>query len=291
MTATTMTASIASWPATIAGNNATPSAYAIDEISRSVAIPAHSNAVPPSADTAGPEGAWYKPEVRGSLGVSIGVVIGLGVGAAGMYLALHPPWGHGAAAPTNPEVIAAAPPDGGVPTKRRGKGKRGRHGGNGALSGGAGGGDHLPTIDGTFGPDDDGGDDDSSNTPAITLSGADRALEWRGDAIGALKQSLDMSSGGEARSLDDNEIDAVVGSQAGGAQDCVVKGATGTDLHATISIKMIVDGKGKVVKSRVHAPRYLFEHGLLACTQRALAKLRFPAVGMSTQVDFPISLD
>ena len=73
-------------------------------------------------------------------------------------------------------------------------------------------------------------------------------------------------------------------------RDCVVSGATNTDLRATITVKMLVDGTGHVAKSRVQAPHYLFEHGLLGCAQKALGRLRFPAVGGATVVTLPITL-
>jgi hypothetical protein len=45
-----------------------------------------------------------------------------------------------------------------------------------------------------------------------------------------------------------------------------------------------------VTRSRLEAPRYLFERGLLGCAQRALGRLRFPATGAPTLVTFPVHL-
>jgi hypothetical protein len=135
------------------------------------------------------------------------------------------------------------------------------------------------------------GAEDELDAPAPPpLTAADRALEWRGDDVSLPAQTLDLAGGGEARSLDDREIDAVLGRQAGDVKDCVVQGATNTDLRATITIKLVVDGRGRVLRSRIQAPRYLFAHGLLGCTQRALGRLRFPATGRATLVTLPVNL-
>ncbi|HEY0195620.1 MAG TPA: hypothetical protein VGC42_31115 [Kofleriaceae bacterium] len=124
----------------------------------------------------------------------------------------------------------------------------------------------------------------------VNLTSADRVLEWRGDDVSLPPQTLDMAGGAANRSLDDAEIAGVINNQAGGIKDCIVKAATGTDLKATITIKLIVDGRGRPGKSRVQAPRYLQDHGLPACTQRVLGRLQFPASGAPTLVTFPLTL-
>ena len=53
-------------------------------------------------------------------------------------------------------------------------------------------------------------------------------------------------------------------------------------LQADITIKLIVDGTGRVTTSRLQAPHYLFEKGLLGCAQRALGRMRFPSRGAPT---------
>jgi hypothetical protein len=99
-----------------------------------------------------------------------------------------------------------------------------------------------------------------------------------------------MAGGGESRPLDGGEINNTIASQSGGVRDCVVQGATNTDLRATITIKLVVDGNGRVTKSKLQAPRYLFEKGLLNCAQRALGRMKFPSTGAPTAVTFPINL-
>jgi hypothetical protein len=124
----------------------------------------------------------------------------------------------------------------------------------------------------------------------VALTPADRALEWRGDDTTRPAQKLDMANGAEARSLDDGEIQSTISSQSGGAQSCVVTAATNTDLRGTITVRMIVDGGGRVTKSKLQAPHYMFEHGLLACVQHAVRAMKFPAAGASTLVTMPINL-
>ncbi|HEU4735117.1 MAG TPA: hypothetical protein VFT22_44805 [Kofleriaceae bacterium] len=183
---------------------------------------------------------------------------------------LRPPWGHRATtvASEGPPVVVVGS-DAGV-TRPKPKKRRPRPAGSPAGVA--------------------GGEAEPEEPELAPLTAADRALEWRGDDVTLPAQTLDMARGGEARSLDDGEINATINSQAGGVKDCVVQGATGTDLRATISVKLVVDGRGRVIRSRVQAPRYLFEHGLLACTQRAVGRMRFPATGGATLVTLPVNL-
>lgn len=191
-----------------------------------------------------------------------------------MYLVLRPPWGGRAdSVIVDAGVVASAPADA-APKKV----KKPRRGGGGARPSGA------PTNDG------DSEDVDLGPT-TVVLTAADRAQETRGDDVSLPKQKLDMGAGGEARSLDQGEIGNVIGAQSGGVQSCVVQGATNTDLQATIEVTMVVDGSGRVIKSRVAAPHYLFTKGLLACVQGAAGRMHFPATGAPTQVSFPVHLN
>jgi hypothetical protein len=206
--------------------------------------------------------------VRGSLGI----VIGLIVGGGGMYLALRPPWGiETAAVPADAATVATAPNDaGGSGTKVKKKRRR-----------------PPGTVAAPGAPDEEYYEE---TEPLAVLTDADRRLEWRGDDVTLPATRLDMSSGGEQRRLDDSEINSTIASQAGGVRDCVVQGATNTDLSATITVKLVVDGTGRVSKSRVQAPRYMHEHGLLSCVQRALGRMKFPATGAPTAVSLPVNL-
>ena len=195
----------------------------------------------------------------------IGLVIGLVVGAGAMYLVLRPPWGGGATAPTDAGVVATAPGDAGAIKPKK---KKRRPAGMPARA----------------------GETEFEETEPAPLTAADRALEWRGDNVVAPPSRIDMAAGAEARPLEDSEINSTVGSQTGGVRECVVQGATGTDLRATITIKLLVDGNGRVTKSRLQAPHYLFEKGLLGCAQRALGRMKFPSTGAPTMVTFPVNL-
>jgi hypothetical protein len=207
--------------------------------------------------------------VRGA----IGLVIGVAVGATAMYLVLRPPWGHRVttSASDNPPVVMITN-DAGVAKPVKKKRTRPRPSGTPALQ----------TSDGEL---------DEPEAPRLAALGpADRALEGRGDEVALPARTVDMAGGGEARGLADGEIKRVLDSDGGGIKDCVVQGATNTDLHATITVELLVDGHGKITRSRIEAPRYLLEHGLLACTRRALGRMHFPATGGATIVTFPIKL-
>jgi hypothetical protein len=215
--------------------------------------------------------------VRGSLG--LGLVIGAVIGAGAMYLVLRPPWGGGASAPRDAGTIASAPTDAAPPKKPKKRVHRRLPGGGTQSAGGD--------------SDDqawrDQGDTVEDTGPApVQLSAADRSLEWRGDDVSPPPRKLDMSN--EARSLDDGEIRSVISSQSGPAQHCVVQAAANAELKATITVKMVVDGQGHVQRSKLQAPHWLFEHGLLGCIKPALADMKFPATGLPTLVTMPINL-
>jgi hypothetical protein len=161
--------------------------------------------------------------VRGS----IGLVIGVALGAGAMYLVLRPPWAQRTA--THP-----GPPDG----------------------------------------------------PPVVMVTGDAGVPHPKKR----RRPRPAAAGQPAPAGSDGEINQTVSSQAGGVRDCVVQGATGTDLAATITVKLLVDGHGRVTRSRIQAPHYLFEHGLLGCTQRALARMHFPAAGGATIVTLPVTL-
>jgi len=192
-----------------------------------------------------------------------------------MYLGLRPPWGQRAAGPTDAGVVAVAP-DAKPATKRKKRRWRPRRG-------------HRRT---SAGPEfaDDGTDETDPVAPAIVLSAADRAPEWRGQVTTLPSRKIDMSAGPDARPLEGGEINAVVSNQSGAVRACVVQAASGTDLRVTITVKLIVGANGRVTKSQLRAPRYLFQKGLLACAQSALRNMTFPATGAPTLVTFPIQL-
>lgn len=201
-----------------------------------------------------------------------------------MYLALRPPWaGRGTATIDAGAIAQQVVTDGGV-GKKVGKKRVVRRrpaGPSGAVVAG-----DDPSW--TAGGDDGAGDELPPRV--VPLSAAERALEWRGDDTTKPAQKLDMAGGGDARPLDDGEIQAVIASQSAATQKCIVDAATNTDLRGKITVRMIVDGNGRVTRSKLEAPRYLFERGLLGCVQRAVKAMKFPATGMATLVTMPINL-
>jgi len=207
-----------------------------------------------------------------------------------MYLGLRPPWGGHGAAPADAATVAMAPGDAGA-----GKPTRKRHAPHRPRPPGA-----APSAPGSPGSPTTGGDSDDQawanqgdtvedTGPApVTLSAADRALEWRGDDVTPPPRTVDMNS--SARPLEDGEIKSVIAGQSAAAQSCVVQSAPNASLQATITVKMVVDGKGNVTRSKLQAPHVLFDHGLLQCIKPALSRIKFPATGMPTLVTMPINL-
>ncbi len=192
-----------------------------------------------------------------------------------MYLALRPPWGGGATStsPIDAGTVAQVRGDAGVGHKVKNKRRR---------------------PPGTVTPPGQapGSDDEYEETePLPTLTAGDRQLEWRGDDVTPPPTKINMGGGAEARPLDSGEINGTLGSQAGPVRDCVIASVTNTDLRGEFHVKLLVDGSGKVSKSRIQAPRYTFAHGLLSCVQRAASRMKFPATGGFTSVDVPVNVN
>jgi hypothetical protein len=199
----------------------------------------------------------------------LGLAIGAAVGSAAMYLGMERPWSR----PTPVTVAAPVAADAGVapaPGKRRRRGGGPRGGAGGAAAGG-----------------DEAGD---SMEPAVVLTDADRRLEWRGDDVALPRQQVDMAARDDARALDSREIQATIARDGQAILDCVVRATGQASLEATVTVKMLVDGSGRAVKSRIQAPAYLFGNGLLPCARRAIQGLGFPATGAPTVVTQPFDL-
>lgn len=176
---------------------------------------------------------------------------------------------------SRPEPVAAVAVavDAGV-APPPGKRKRRRGGGGGGGGGGAEGGDEAG----------------EALVPAVVLTEADRRMEWRGDEVALPSTKMDMAGGEEGRALDGREIQSTFASDGQPVLDCIVKATGAAELKATVTVKLLVDPSGRPVKSRVHAPAYLFGNGLLACAKRAIGGLRFPATGAHTVVTQPFDL-
>jgi len=201
-----------------------------------------------------------------------------------MYLALRPPWASHDTAPKEAEEVAEAPTGDALVGKTKKK-KRG----GGARRPGTAGGQNFAGGEDEDWANSGGGGEETAPPQLVQLSAADRALEWRGDDTSPSKQSVDMNSNSEARTLENGEISNVISSQSGGVQSCVMKAASNTDLAGTITVKMVVEGNGKPSRSRMQAPRYMFSQGVLGCVQGAVRGMKFPATGMATLVTLPVN--
>jgi len=195
-----------------------------------------------------------------------------------MYLVLHLSGGSGTTTALDAGVVAQAPVDAGAKQKPKRPGGKRPHTNSGGGRQSAG-----PDLD------PDSGDDSAERPPPlISLTAADRALEWRGDQT-SISRKIDMNAPGDARPMEAGEYGPVVSGQTGSVQQCVTSAAANTDLRGTVTVKIVVEGNGKVTRSQLQAPHYMFEKGLLGCAQRALSGLKFPATGAPTLVTFPIN--
>jgi hypothetical protein len=200
-----------------------------------------------------------------------GLILGAMLGGASVYAGLEKPW-HGwlvkdAATASDAGVETAAREEPGSKRKRR----RGRRPGPEAGTGG----------DGELG---------GAIEEIPTLTEADRALVWKGDAVALPPRQIDMTSDSEARALDGGEINAVIRAQSEPMVACIAEARGTAELDARITVEMLVSGQGQVTKTRVRAPAYLFAHGFQACARKAAQALRFPATGAPTVVTAPYDL-
>lgn len=124
----------------------------------------------------------------------------------------------------------------------------------------------------------------------IVLSAADRAMTWKGDSVERLTAALDMTTTDEARSLSGDEIAATIDADGAGLQRCVVDAVGAAPYAGEVTVKMLVDADGRVTRTRVHAPAFMHEAGLLACMRGAAKRMRYPAVGGSTVVTIPFPI-
>jgi hypothetical protein len=193
----------------------------------------------------------------------LGLILGALLGGGGVYLALERPWEGGAVAvaeiDAGPEVAAVEA----TPKKKRGKGRRGKRAGGVEIQ-----------VEGEV-PE---------------LSAADRKLEWKGDAVTMPSREMDFGSEGGGQPLSAGEINQVLGGQSQGILLCITSARGNAQLSATIIVKMLVEGDGRVSKTRVRAPAYLFAHGFYGCARKAARALRFPATGAPTVVEAPYDL-
>lgn len=193
----------------------------------------------------------------------LGLGIGVALGASATYLALERPWKSAARPAPTVAAVTAPPIDAGVTAKKKKRTTR----------------TTTPTGAVEREVDDD-----------ITLTDADRALEWRGDAVALPPRTIDLA-GGDGRPLDDGEIQGAVASGSGAMVECIKDAAGGAPLSGAITLSLLVGGDGSVGKVKVRAPRYLHEHGLLACARKAARALPFPGTGAPTVVNVPYDLN
>jgi hypothetical protein len=191
-----------------------------------------------------------------------GALAGAVAGAAATYLALEKPWKSDSTEVAMVGQDAGPAQDG----KKRGKKKRRRKKRRK-------GGQEIVEVDET-----------------IELSAADRKILWKGPAVSLPPKSMDFGSGGDARSLDQTEINAGVSRGQSAMVKCIADSRGAAPLSATITLKMLVDGNGKISKYRVQAPAYLFKNGLYDCAGRAARSMRFPGTGSATVVTVPFEL-
>jgi hypothetical protein len=189
-----------------------------------------------------------------------------------MYLALKQPWQRAALA-VEPEEAEVAPARE-EPEKKPGRKRRAGKGGGA-----------RPDLD------DRTEADFEETPPPVELTAADRKLVWRGPELVLPPARVDLTEGADSgRALSDGEIGGVVREQGRGVIDCMVTAATGTNLRATVTLRLLVDGNGQVTRHRMQAPQYLLDHGMPACVDRAVGRMRFPATGAFTLVTAPFEL-
>ncbi len=189
----------------------------------------------------------------------VGLVVGVVAGAGGTYVALENPF-----ASDGDAAAATAPADAGPEPVAKSSGrkrkKRRRTAGEGAAG-----------------------------APMIELSAADRKLVWRGDKVELGPRDMDMTSE-SGRSLDPGEISSGIQSRSSDVIACITEARGNAELSATITMKALVEGNGRVSKVRVRAPKYLVDNGVHTCIRRQAKSMEFAATGAQTVVTVPFDL-
>lgn len=196
-------------------------------------------------------------------GFWLGLVVGVAVGGAGVYVGLRRPWHHDRGGAVVGIADAGA---GGAGADHRGRGRRHHRRGAGGAEDGA-----------------------LAGAP-VQVSPEDLRLVWRGPAVSLPPRDVDMGAGGGGRSLEQGEIDDGIHAHAGAVLACIKKARGDAEIQSTITLQMLVDGHGRVEKSRVRAPIYLMRQGLEACVRGASREFSFAATGAPTIVTVPFDL-
>ena len=195
-------------------------------------------------------------------GFWLGLLVGAALGAGGVYAWLERPWQGG-------ETAAVSSPDAGpeevaqASKKRKKRNKRKRRSGGSEVLGDA----------------------------IVELSAADRKLVWRGPTVELDAKEVDFASGGDGgRALNQGEIEAGIAGRADAIIACITEARGNAELAATITLEALVEGNGRVSKSRVRAPQYLVDNGVHRCIQSEAKSMRFASTGAQTVVSVPFNL-
>lgn len=207
-------------------------------------------------------------------GLVLGLVVGAGLGAGGVWLALRPE------APVVAAEIAsvdAAPKKAGK-KKRRVRKKVAGGGGGGVASAGGGGGGVV--------------EEEWVEEDVPSVSASDLAQGSEGDVLKPRARTVDLGAGGaDTRNLTQAEIDGAVRARADAITRCIVDARGAAEVRGRVVIGVVVGPDGSPTAARVEAPRWLLEHGLGRCVRPTLLGLRFPAAGKDTVVTVPFDVE
>lgn len=184
----------------------------------------------------------------------LGLVVGALVGGGGVYAALEKPWASATAESTD------VAPDAGPAVATRGKKKKRAR-------------KRAPAGD-----------------QPVVLTAADRKLSWKGDKVALPAREVDLAAGGDGRPLSGEEINRVIKDRSRTIVSCITSAAGAARFESPVTLKLLVDGGGRVTRVRVRAAAYLFAHGLHGCVRKAARGLTFPATGAHTVVTAPFDL-
>lgn len=134
-------------------------------------------------------------------------------------------------------------------------------------------------------PADTGGD-----APPILAPG-DEAMAAEGDALRPRARAVDLGAGGDERNFGSSDIDEALRPRSDAILECISSARGAAVLRGRVRFGLVVAPDGRVVQTRVEAPRYLLRRGLSACVRPELSALRFPAAGRDSVVTIPFDLD
>jgi hypothetical protein len=128
-------------------------------------------------------------------------------------------------------------------------------------------------------------------SPELKLQPGDERTISSGDSLGR-PERIDFTRGGDdGRELSQDDFDGVFRAAQSGITRCITDALGDYPLETgKVVVRFRVERSGEVKRVRVDGPQLLMRRGLYACARPLVARLRFPASGGASVVEYPFAL-